>query len=203
MPTEKSPIDHGEAEEAISETVERFYQFKTRLRTAKDGATIADLCEGAGLAMDPNEDVKNTALFRKGILEQYLALHFPRSVSGVEQEKKIDYHIEQLTDYLRQEGARSILWIGGSYGTGRVRSPQSDLDLFFGLPKLLSADARAAELRIFQGLEKIDLVIAQNIAPVEDLLPALETGRGLARLSGMTKDGVEVVSTVLASKILK
>ena len=47
-------------------------------------------------------------------------------------------------------------------------------------------------MKIFQGLENINFVIAQNIAPLEDILPVLETGKGLARLSGMTKDGIEV-----------
>ena len=140
MPFEKHSTNFGKPGDATPEAVEQFYQFKILLRTAKNRTDIVALCKDAWIEVEPDEDIQNTATFRKKTLEHYLASHFSLSLSEKEQEEKIKCHVERLTSYLCQEGARSALWVGGSYGTGKIRSPQSDIDLFFGLPKLPNAD---------------------------------------------------------------
>lgn len=192
MQNEREPAGFDREGQVTEQSVERFYRFKESLRVVGDGPVVADLCESAGINVEKRAEIKNTALFRKQVLEQYLSLYFPRSLSATERSEKIGRHVERLRDFFQQEDARSILWVGGSYGTGRAHGAQSDLDLFLGLPKLSNVAERNAEMQVFRNLETIDFVIAQNIASTEDIVPVLETGKGLARLSGMTKDGIEI-----------
>lgn len=128
-------------------------------------------------------------------MNNYLSIHFLKesSKSVSEQREKQEANIKKLTAYLKNKNSRSMLWIGGSFGsTEKTKSTQSDLDLFFALPKLEDAKSVDEESSIFRNLHDIDFVIIDKDKSIEGLVQVLKSGRGLARISGMTKDGVEL-----------
>ncbi|MEK6880274.1 MAG: hypothetical protein AABY22_11725, partial [Nanoarchaeota archaeon] len=117
------------------ESVSRFFEFKKTLRTAKDSDEVKKVCESFGVNVSDIEISGHPYISRKSILEKYLASSFPQSSSEKEQQERIEKNIGRLTGYLEEKKAKSILWVGGSYGTGKIQGTYSDIDLFFGLPE--------------------------------------------------------------------
>lgn len=182
---------HLEARKVNSESIRRFFKFKKTLRTAKNSEEVKEVCESFGVDFSDLEISGHPYISRKSILEKYIASRFPQSSSEKEQQEKIDKNVEKLTTYLENKKAKSIVWVGGSYGTGKVQGINSDLDVFAGLPKLSNQEDREKEADIFQSMSNIGFVIPDS-EPFQDIATSLESGRGLVRLSGMTEDGVGI-----------
>ena len=176
------------------QSVENFYKFKSRLKVVKDKDALIQICKEEGIVIsDQGNDISLTVL-RKKILNNYLAMHFLKesSKSVPEQREKQESNIKKLNEYLSNKNSKSILWVGGSFGTDKTKSNQSDLDLFFALPKLDDDKAIDEESSIFKHLNDIGFIIIDKDKSIEGLVQVLKSGRGLARLSGMTKDCVEL-----------
>ncbi len=175
-------------------SVEDFYEFKSKLRTSNDEDSLVQVCTEEGITLDDQAQDASLTEFRKTILNRYLDLHFSKesSKSIAEQREKQELNIKKLTEYLGRKNSKSLLWVGGSFGTGKTKSNQSDLDLFFALPKLADADAISEEASIFENLNDIGFIIVEKQESIDGVVQALKSGRGLARLSGMTKDCVEL-----------
>ncbi len=178
------------------QSVKNFYKFKNRLKVAKDKDSLFQICKEQGVTISNDEinDINSTEL-RKKVLNNYLSIHFSKesSKSAPEQREKQESNIKKLTEYLNRKKSKSVLFVGGSFGaTDKTKSSQSDLDLFFALPKLEDDKSIDDEALIFKYLNDIGFIIVDKEKSIEGLIQALKSGRGLARLSGMTKDGVEL-----------
>jgi hypothetical protein len=177
------------------QSVENFYKFKSRLKVVKDKDAIIQIFKEEGIAVDDQSSDMGLTELRKRILNNYLSIHFSKesSKSVLQQREKQELNIRKLTEYLSNKNSRSILWVGGSFGTtDKTKSAQSDLDLFFALPKCGDDKSVDEESSIFGSLNDIGFVIIEKDKALAGLVQTLKTGRGLARLSGMTKDGVEL-----------
>lgn len=182
-------------ESVTVQSVENFYKFKNRIKAAKDKDSLIQICKEEGIVIDDQKHDINHTEFRKKILNSYLDIHFKKesSKSALEQREKQELNIKKLTEYLRNKKSKSVLWVGGSFGaTDKTKSNQSDLDLFFGLPRLGDDKSIDEESSIFKYLDDIDFVIIEKTESINGLVQVLKSGRGLARLSGMAKDGVEL-----------
>ena len=175
------------------QSVKNFYKFKNRLKVAKDKDSLFQICKEQGVTISNDEinDINSTEL-RKKVLNNYL-ISKESSKSAPEQREKQESNIKKLTEYLNRKKSKSVLFVGGSFGaTDKTKSSQSDLDLFFALPKLEDDKSIDDEALIFKYLNDIGFIIVDKEKSIEGLIQALKSGRGLARLSGMTKDGVEL-----------
>ncbi|KKR41877.1 MAG: hypothetical protein UU10_C0045G0003 [Parcubacteria group bacterium GW2011_GWF1_40_6] len=177
------------------QSVENFYKFKSKIKVVTDKDALIQICGEEGIVVDDQYHDMNLTEIRKKILNAYLSIHFSKEASKslLEQREKQESNIEKLTNYLGSKNSKSILWVGGSLGaTDKTKSTQSDLDLFFALPKCEDDTSIDEESSIFRNLNDIGFIIINRDKSIEGLRRALKTGRGLARLSGMTKDGVEL-----------
>ncbi|MBP6060783.1 MAG: hypothetical protein KA515_02165 [Candidatus Pacebacteria bacterium] len=177
------------------QSVENFYKFKNKIKVITDKALLIQLCKEEGIVIDEqNHDISLTEL-RKKILNNYLSIHFSKESSKTipEQREKQESNMRQLTAYLAGKKSKSIVWIGGSLGsTEKTKSTQSDLDLFFALPRLEDEKSVGEESSIFKNLPNIGFIIINKDKSIAGIMQVLKTGRGLARISGMTRDGVEL-----------
>lgn len=177
------------------QSVENFYKFKNKIKVVTDKNALIPICREEGIVInEQNHDTSLTEL-RKKILNAYLNIHFSKEASKslLEQREKQELNIKKLTKHLSNRNSKSALWIGGSFGaTDKTKSPQSDLDLFFALPKCGDDKFIDEESSIFRDLNDIGFLIVNINKSIKGLVHVLRTGRGLARLSGMTKDGVEL-----------
>jgi len=172
--------------------VKKYFDFKMLLRVAEDNETISRLCESMGIDVPVEKDLKNITDIKKGLLRRYWSLNFPESSLKEEQREKQENNIQKLVEYLHQQKAQSTLWVGGSYATGKSSGINSDLDLYFAIPKFSSEKQIDSELDILKKLDSIGFVISESIAPFTDSKPVMQNGKGIFRLSGVTKDGVQL-----------
>ncbi|MFA6588518.1 MAG: nucleotidyltransferase domain-containing protein [Patescibacteria group bacterium] len=189
MSEESSKEKIFEHKEVNEEKVEKYFIFKKLLFNAEDNETILKRCESADIDATDERDSLNTEGFKKDLLHRFWSLNFPESFLPEEQREKQDANIQKLVEYLRQQKAQSTLWVGGSYATGKARI-ESDLDLYFAVPKFSGEEQTESESNIFKKLDSIGFVISEKIAPFADSKPVMQSGKGLFRLSGVTKDGV-------------
>jgi len=178
-----------------AQSVEDFYKFKNKIKVVKDKDAIIQIFKEEGIAIDDQSRDMGLTELRKRILNNYLSIHFPKdsSKSVSEQREKQKLDIEKLTKYLGSKNSKSMLWVGGSFrATDKTKSTQSDLDLFFALPKCGDDESVNEESSIFRNLNDIGFIFIDKDKSIEGLMQVLKSGRGLARLSGMTKDGVEL-----------
>ena len=117
---------------------------------------------------------------------------FPQSRNINHHHVKLNQAISKLVSYFDRRNSRSIIWVGGSYPKGKIKSTHTDLDFYIALPHLPNEDDRLTELQIIKDIRNMGFLISEAISPFTELLPVLKTGRGLARLSGFTADGIEL-----------
>jgi len=177
------------------QSIENFYKFKNKIKVVTDKDALIPICREEGIVIDDQNHDMNLTEIRKKILNTYLSIHFSKEASKSlsEQREKQESNIKKLTNYLDSKNSKSILWVGGSLGsTDKTKSTQSDLDLFFALPRCEDDASVDEESSIFRNLNDIGFIIINKDKSIEGFMRVLKTGRGLARLSGMTKDGVEL-----------
>lgn len=174
------------------ESVERFFIFKMQLRTVNNVESAVHICKSAGVYISDIEGTLDLTKVKKIAAQRLWSIYFPVSSSEKEQREKQKNNIRALVDYLKQNNSLSTLWVGGSYATGKSKDIFSDLDFYFCIPRLSNENEVYSESKIFKGLDATGLIISEQTSPFRDVLPVLKSGKGLFRLSGVTKDGVEV-----------
>ncbi len=92
-------ISPNKVEGVTVKSVENFYEFKGKLRTANDEVSLIQICTEEGIILDDKIQDAGLTEFRKKILNKYLDIHFSKESSKniPEQREKQEANIKKLS----------------------------------------------------------------------------------------------------------
>lgn len=184
------------------EMVTSLYELRNQVNQCREVSEVVALAASRGISLVSSsggtigESLMGCDLRKAGkiLLESFLLQSYPHASTLDEHARGIRDAEQRICNYLRSQGSRSGVLGFGSHAIGRINSYLSDFDGIIVLP----ADPR--EATIMRGLTEAGIVFSDKLTHFEDLDKIAETGRGLARLYGMSEQGIETEFHVLGAE---
>jgi hypothetical protein len=192
MHTHQGPL----SDPAVEPAIVGLFELRNQVNVV---TTYEELCALAKVHGMPSPEPRaewNGASFKlagKELIQYYHGLHFRHANTLDEHRLVLDTITQSLADHFSRYGSRSILYCFGSYAMGKIRSFLSDFD------GILFLDQHQRELDLLSDLGEIGLLFPASLNNLDDIRAVIATGRGVARLFGMSTSGVEVEFHVIGT----
>jgi len=201
--TEPREIEKGAVNNVTQEKVDEYFYLRDKLRLAKTLEEFLQQCSDFGVHLERADLTGKPSAQIKTALAKFAQDYFPQSHSVEEQREKLEQVIATTVNYLQSQRSQIVLWVGGSFGKGKISKATTDLDLYLGLPEVTDEFSRRREYEILLGLKNIGYVFCDLVAPTQNILPIFETGRGMAPIRAITNTGVQMDIHALGMKDLQ
>lgn len=177
--------------------VTKFFTSRNRLWSVASPEELCIVAEELGLSIDPESLSGNTRQNQQKIFRLYLDEEFPRLIKDEDTHLRLEEIVKNIQQYFVAVNSNMVCTIFGSYAKGKT-NPYSDLDflLFAGEGNI----DPEVELRNLQGLREMGCVFSEDLSSFRHALEVIKTGKGLARLYGLTQDHIEIESHILGIK---
>ncbi|OGK66424.1 hypothetical protein A2313_04130 [Candidatus Roizmanbacteria bacterium RIFOXYB2_FULL_41_10] len=162
--------------------VTKLFDLRTELWTSPE-SELTEIATRYGLS--------NTEADKKAILLAYLERHFPHSANNGEHFLKMKAQAETLHRHFAEITTDTCIYLFGSYSIGTINGTHSDLDLIAGL------GSNPNDLVAFEQLERAGVIYSPELSCLDRMQSIVESGHGLARVYGVSEQGVEVEFHVL------
>ncbi len=137
---------------------------------------------------------------KKVILNHFVSKNFPESLTIKEHFEKLQNIESKLIEHLTHEESKSVFFLFGSYANGVIKSKYSDLDFLVILPHLKEENEINDEIQKLKSVKKLGFIFSNELCSIEDCRPIMQKGDGLARLYGITSNGVEIEFHLIGEK---